>query len=323
MWPKSFQEPLPPEELDSVDGVYAYMGGRVIPLREAKVSVMTHAFLYGTAIFESLRGYFNPDDGEVFVFRLSDHSERMRRNGTILKMASPPAEEISRIVIDVIRACGYREDCYIRTVLYKSGLQFGLRLSDMHDLTVLALPQGRFTKAARPISVCVSSWRRMEDNAVPGRAKICGGYVNSALAKAEALDNGFEDAIFVGESGHVVEGTGMNLFLVRGGRLITPSSSENIVEGITRDTILEMARNELGIEAELRPVNRSELYTADELFFSGTALEVTLVESVDRRVVGNGSAYPIAEKLKTLYFDAVRGKKKEYEKWLTPVYGQG
>ena len=157
---------------------------------------------------------------------------------------------------------------------------------------------------------------------VPGRAKICGGYVNSALAKAEALDNGFDDAIFVGESGHVVEGTGMNLFLVRGGRLITPSGSENIVEGITRDTILEMARKELGIETEVRPVNRSELYTADELFFSGTALEVTPVESVDRRVVGDGSAYPVAGKLKTLYFNAVRGKKKEYEKWLTPVYGQ-
>lgn len=323
MWPKSFQEPLSPEELDEVDQAHAYLGGRVIPLREARVSVMTHAFLYGTAVFESLRGYFDPEGGEVFVFRLKEHCERLRRNGAVLKIAPPSAEEISRVVVEVIRASGYREDCYVRIVLFKSGLQFGLRLSDMHDLAVVALPQGRFAGGARSLSVCVSSWRRTEDNAIPGSAKLCGGYVNSALAKTEALDNGFDDALFTSESGHVAEGTGMNLFMVRGGRLITPPTSENIVEGITRDAVLELAREELGLEAELRPVSRSELYTADELFFSGTVLEVTPIHSVDRRSIGDGSVYPTAEKLRALYFDVVRCRKKEYEKWLTPVYGQG
>lgn len=319
-WPKSFHDPLSPEELDKVEGIHAYFGGKLVPLREARVSVMTHAFLYGTGVFESMRGYFNPEVNEVFVFRLNDHCERMRRNGAVLKIASPPAEEIARIAIDVIRACGYREDCYIRAVLYKSGLQFGLRLSDMNAFSVFALPQGRFTDTGRPVAVCVSTWRRTEDNAIPGRAKICGGYVNSALAKTEAIDNGFEDAIFTSESGHVTEGTGMNIFMVREGRLITPSNSENIVEGITRETILEFARKDLGVEIELRPINRSEIYTADELFFSGTALEVTPINSVDRRIIGDGATYPLTEKLKTLYFEAVRRNKKEYEKWLTPVY---
>ena len=283
---------------------------------------MTHAFLYGTGVFESMRGYFNRDADEVFVFRLNDHCKRMKRNGAILKMTSPLVEEISRIVIEVIRASGYREDCYIRATLFKSGLQCGLRLSDMNDLTVFAIPQGRFTGTARPVSVCVSTWRRTEDNAIPGRAKICGGYVNSALAKTEAIDNGFEDAIFTSESGHVTEGTGMNFFMVRDGRLITPSNSENIVEGITRDAVIEIAGKELGVETELRPINRSEIYTADELFFTGTALEVTPINYVDRRIIGDGASYPLAEKLRMLYFDIVSGKKKEYEKWLTPVYSQ-
>jgi branched-chain amino acid aminotransferase len=320
IWPKSFQEPSSPEELAKAERIYAYFGGALVSLREAKVSVMTHAFMYGTAVFESMRGYFNPDTNDVIVFRLNDHCERLRRNGAVLKIASRPVQEISRIVIEVIRACEYREDCYIRAVLYKSGLQFGLRLSDMDDLTVVALPQGRFTDTAQPISVCVSTWRRTEDNAIPGRAKICGGYVNSALAKTEAIDNGFDDAIFTSESGHVTEGTGMNMFMVRDGRLITPPNSENIVEGITRNTIIDMVRKELGLETELRPINRSELYNADELFFSGTAIEVTPISSVDKRIIGDGATYPVTEKLRMLYFEAVRGKAKEYEKWLTPVY---
>lgn len=313
---------MAPEELEKVDGVYAYLRGEIVPLREARVSIVTHAFLYGTGIFESLRGYFNPDLDELFVFRLNDHFERMRRNSRVLKIASPPAKEIARVVLEVIRACRYREDCYLRAVLYKSGLQVGLRLAELDDLAVFALPQGRFGASGQPMSVCVSSWRRQEDNAIPGRAKINGAYVNSALAKTEALDNGFEDAILVSESGYAVEGTGMNLFMVRDGRLITPPVYENIVEGITRDTILEIAQKELGLETELRPISRAELYSSDELFFSGTALEVTPINSVDRRTIGNGSAYPVTEKVRTLYFNIARGRRKDYEKWLTPVYGQ-
>jgi branched-chain amino acid aminotransferase len=317
----SFHQALPPESLEEDEATVAYFRGAFVPLREAKVSIMTHAFLFGTAVFEGIRGYCAPDGREVYLFRLQDHYERMRRSGQIMKIKLPHApEELSRLTCELIRRNGYREDCYVRAVAYKSGLQIGLRLADLDDFTMFALPQGRFFGGDRTVTACVTSWRRVEDNAVPARGKIHGAYVNSALAMTEAIDNGFDDAILLTEDGHVSEGTGMNLFLVRGGRLYTPPRSDNILEGITRETVFEMARRELCVEVVERCIDRSELYTADELFFCGTGVEIVPISSVDRRAVGDGSRYPVTKKLSAVYREAACGLRADYRAYVTPVY---
>jgi branched-chain amino acid aminotransferase len=319
---KSFHQALPPETLEEDAASVAYFRGEFVPLREAKVSILTHAFLFGTAVFEGIRGYYDDASRQVYLYRLREHYERMRRNAHILKMKLPGAsEELSRLTCELVRRNGYREDCYVRAVAYKSALQIGLRLADLDDFTIFALPQGRFFGSDRTVSACVTSWRRVEDNAVPARGKIHGAYVNSALAMTEAIDNGFDDAIFLTEDGHVSEGSGMNLFLVRGGRLHTPPRSDNILEGITRDTVFELARRELGVEVVERCVDRSELYTADELFFCGTGVEIVPIRSVDHRPVGDGSGYPVTRKLSAAYREVVTGLRPAYRDFLTPVYG--
>lgn len=319
---RSFHQVLPPESLDEDEATVGYFRGAFVPLREAKVSVLTHAFLFGTAVFEGIRGYGDPASGQVYLFRLRDHYERMRRNGQILKINLPRTpEELSELTCELIRRNGYREDCYVRAVAYKSGLQIGLRLGELDDFTMFALPQGRFFGAERTVTACVTSWRRVEDNAVPARGKIHGAYVNSALAMTEAIDNGFDDAILLTEDGHVSEGSGMNLFLVRDGRLYTPPRSDNILEGITRDTVFALARRELGVEVVERSIDRSELYTADELFFCGTGVEIVPISAVDRRPVGAGdSGYPVTKKLAAVYREAASGLRDDYREYITPVY---
>ena len=318
---RSFHQVLPPESLEEDGAAVAYFRGAFVPLRDAKISILTQAFMFGTAVFEGIRGYCDPEGRRVYLFRPQDHFERMRRSGHILKIRLPgDAEGLTQLACELIRRNGYREDCYVRAVAYKSGLQIGFRLADFDDFAMIALPQGRFFGGDRTVAACVSSWRRIEDNAVPARGKIQGAYVNSALAMTEAIDNGFDDAIFLTEDGHVSEGTGMNVFIVRGGRLYTPPPSANILEGITRETVFELARRELGFEVVERSIDRSELYAADELFFCGTGVEIISVGSVDRRPVGDGSGYPFTKKLSAVYREVVRGQRADYLNHLTPVY---
>jgi branched-chain amino acid aminotransferase len=255
------------------------------------------------------------------VFRPLEHFERMRRNGRILKMyVEQSAGELAAITAELLRRNAYRGDVYIRPLLYKSVEKVGVRLPDEHDICVFAVPAAHYFDLARPLSACVSSWRRLEDNAIPGRGKICGAYVNSALAAQEARDNGFDEAIFLNEDGHVAEGSAMNLFLVRDGCLHTPSSAQNILEGITRATIMEIAKSELGIGTEIRSIDRTELYQADELFFCGTMAEVAAIGSVDHRPVGSGGVGSITRRLQEMFFQVVLGKISKYRHWLMPVY---
>ncbi len=316
---KSFFDSIEPSKLDACAEGVAWLQGKLTPLRDAKISIMTHAFLYGTAVHEGIRGYRGDDERQVFIFRLNEHCDRLRRNCRVLRIDLPPAERVAEAIIDVVRANQIHSDCYIRAVAYKSGLQIGLRLSKVDDLAIFALPQDRFHATPKPLSVCISSWRRVQDNAIPPRAKINGAYVNSVLAMTDAAENGFDDAVLLSEDGHVSEGTGMNLFLRRNGRVITPPCYENILEGITRDTIIHLLDEELGISVESRPIDRTELYAADEVFFSGTGMEVVSVGAVDRRPVGDGT-HELAERVRALYFDVARGKSERYAKWLAPVH---
>jgi branched-chain amino acid aminotransferase len=301
---------------------HAYFQRKLVPLAEAKIGVMTHAFNYGTAVFEGIRGNWNGDDEQIYVFRLEDHYRRLRKNCRILKLDLPYTdEELADITVRLVAMCGYNEDIYLRPIAYKSSEAVGVRIHDLEsDLLIYVTPFGPYLDIEKGARCCTSSWRRVEDTAIPARGKINGAYVNSALAKSEAFDNGYDEAIMLNEDGHVSEGSGENIFIVEDGRLITPPVFSNVLVGITRDTVITLAREELGVETVERPIDRSELYLADECFMTGTAAHVTPVIEVDRRPVGEGARGRITADIQRLYFEVVRGKSAKYARWCTPCY---
>jgi branched-chain amino acid aminotransferase len=301
---------------------YAYFQKQFVPLAEANVSVMTHAFNYGTAVFEGIRGNWNEEEKQPYLFRLADHYKRLRQSCRVIKIDLPySADELCDITAQLVEMCGYLEDVYVRPIAYKSSKAVGVRLHDLEDdFLIFLTPFGPYLDIEKGARCGTSSWRRIEDVCIPARAKINGIYVNSALAKTEAAENGYDEAIMLTEDGHVSEGSGENIFIVEGGRLITPPVWSNILVGITRDTAITLAREELGIETIERPIDRSELYLADECFMTGTAAHVTPVIEVDHRPVGDGKRGPITAELQRLYFDVVCGKNSKYAHWCTPCH---
>ncbi len=301
---------------------YAFFKGQFVPIEEAKVSIMTHAFNYGTGCFEGIRAYWNEEEQQLFVFRMREHYERLHRSCRILLIDLPySVDELGEITVELLRKEGYREDTYIRPLAYKASEVVGVRLHDLEDeFALFAVPFGKYIEKEEGARVCVSSWRRISDNAVPARAKITGAYINSAFSKTQAALNGFDEAIVLNQDGHVSEGSAENLFIVRDGRLITTPVTANILEGITRATIIEIAREELGIETVERPIDRTELYVAEEAFFCGTGVQVAAIVEIDHRPVGSGKLGPIVKRIRDLYFDIVRGKVEKYRHWCTPVY---
>ncbi len=303
-------------------GPIVYFEGRYVPVEEAKVSIMTHAFNYGTGLFEGIRGYYSASEDNVLVFRLVEHVERLVRNFNILCMEIPETtEDIAQICIELIKRSGFREGVYIRPLCYKSELSLGPRLSGVESrLCCYIIKLGEYCDIESGLDVVVSSWRRLSDNAIPSRAKSTGSYINSSLAATEASQAGFDEAIFLREDGSVAEGSAMNLFMVMDGQLITTPPTADILVGITRNTVIELARNELGMEVVERPMSRTELYVCDEVFFCGTGAQVAPVRSVDRRVIGGGTPGPVSRALQDLYFQVVTGKVDKYRSWCTPVY---
>jgi branched-chain amino acid aminotransferase len=300
---------------------YAYFQKKIVPLAEARINVMTHALHYGTAIFEGIRGNWNSRQEQIFIFRLREHYERLTDGCKLLKISLPHSiDELCRITIDVVEKCGFKEDIYIRPLAYKSSEALGVRLHDLEDdFTVFAIPWGRYLDmdSAR---CSVSSWRRPDDNVIPPQAKMAGIYINSALTKTEAMQNGYDEGIMLSPDGHVSEGSGENIFLVEDGRLITPAIYNNILMGITRDTVITLAKNELDLETVERSIVRSELYTADECFLTGTAAHITPVSEIDNRKIGDSGIGPATAKLQKLYFDVIKGNNARYLDWCTPVY---
>ncbi len=300
---------------------YAYFKGKIVPYSEAKVGVMTHALNYGTGAFGGLRGYWNSDDEQLFVFRPLDHFRRFLNSARLLRMdLDMTPEKLRDLTVAVLRAEGLRQDCYIRPLAYKSDEIIGVRLHDLHaELTIFSIPFTRYLEHDEA-HVTFSAWRRIDDNAIPARGKISGAYVNSALIKTDAHQAGFDEALVLNQEGHLSEGSAMNVFIVRDGALITPPVTDNILEGITRRTIVTLARQELGLETVERPIDRTEVYLCDELFLTGTAAAVAPVTRVDFRAIGDGSIGPVTEQLRALYDDAVRGRLPQYRHWNEPVY---
>ena len=301
---------------------YAFFVDGIVPIESAKVSVMTHGLNYGTGCFEGIRAYWNNDAQQLYVFRMQEHYERMHRSARILRMElGQSADELGEITLDLLRREGYREDAYIRPLAFKSDEIIGVRLHKLTDwLAIFATPFGRYIEQEEGAHVCFSSWRRVDDNVAPARAKITGTYVNSALAKTDAILAGYDEALVLTQTGDVSEGSAENFFIVRNGSLITPPVTSNILEGITRDTIITLARDELGLETIERPINRSEVYVCDEAFFTGTGVQVAAITRIEHRPIGTGAIGPVVTALREIYFDVVRGKNSRYRDWCTPVY---
>jgi branched-chain amino acid aminotransferase len=298
-----------------------YFGGQYMPLGQARVGILTHALHYGTGVFEGIRAHWDEAQQELFVLRPLDHYERWERNCGILRISVPLSpEELCGITLELMRRNAFRTDVYVRPLAYKSAERVGVSTDDQDAFAVIALPFGDYLHADKGLHAGVSSWRRIEDNAIPARAKICGAYVNSALASDEARHCGFDEAILLNESGHVAEGATCNIFMVRKGELITPPVTENALEGITRGSVMELAQRELGLRVVERVIDRSELYVCDELFFTGTAVGIAPVVRVDHRPVKDGTIGAITRGVQQLYSDAAHGRMQTYLKWLLPVY---
>lgn len=300
---------------------YAYFQKKLMPLEEAKIGIKTHAFHYGTAIFEGIRGNWNDEQQQTYIFRLKEHYERLANGCRVLKInLSHSIDELCKLTVELVAKCGFKEDAYIRPVAYTSSEALGVRLHDLeHDFFMFVIPWGPYLDVDKA-RCCVSSWHRPEDNVIPPQIKANGLYINNALAKTEAQSAGYDEAIMLSPDGHISEGSGENIFLIKDGKLITPAVNNNILMGITRNTVIELAEKELGIETVHRAIDRSELYMADECFLTGTAAHVTPVAEIDDRKIGNGEIGEITARLQDIYVRVIRGDHPKYMHWCTPVY---
>jgi branched-chain amino acid aminotransferase len=301
---------------------YAFFNGRIVRYSEAKVGVLTHGLNYGTGVFGGIRAYWNEDAQQLFIFRPRDHFRRFLESTKLLRMEfSYSEDDLTKALLDLLRTENYKTDCYIRPVAFYSDEIIGVRLHDLTPaLAMVAIPFGKYVEKEEGSHVTVSSWRRVDDNMIPARGKITGSYINSAFAKTDAQRAGFDEAILLNQDGHICEGSAENVFLIRNGAAITPPITDNILEGITRQTVMTLLRDELGVNVVERSIDRSEIYLANEAFFTGTGAQITAITRVDYRAIGSGQMGPITTKLRELFFNVVRGRVKKYHEWCTAVY---
>ena len=297
---------------------YVFLDGKYVDATTASIPVRTHAFLYGTSVFEGIRAYYNKEEDQLYAFRMKEHFERLINSGKIMHMASKySVEEWCGLVKDLLKKNNYHTDAYIRPQIFKSACKIGPGLLDNPDsVLIFSFAMGEYIDLTKGLSVCVSNWRRVDDNAIPPRAKVSGSYANTALIISDARLAGFDDAIVLDQAGKVTEGSAMNLFLV----LVTTETTDNILVGVTRNTIIELARDVLGMEIEEREISRTELYIADEAFYCGTGAQVSPITKIDNRPIGTGAVGEHTKDLQKLYFDVVKGKVEKYKKWCTPIY---
>lgn len=301
---------------------HAYFQGKIVPYSEAKVGVLTHALNYGTAAFGGVRAYWNDETKQLYIFRPADHYRRFLNSCKLLMMnLEQTPESLTKLTVELLRADDYHQDVYVRPLAYKSDEIIGVKLHGLHEeLSICAIPFDKYIADDTNAHVTISSWRRVDDNIIPARGKISGAYANSAFIKSDAALSGFDDALVLTQEGHVSEGSAMNFFMVRDGILITPPVTENILEGITRRSVIELARQELNLTVMERPVDRTEVYLCEELFLTGTAAQITAVTRVDHRLVADGKMGPITGRLYGMFQDILRGRSPKYTHWVTPVY---
>ncbi|MCX5734273.1 MAG: branched-chain amino acid transaminase [candidate division NC10 bacterium] len=299
-----------------------YFNKQFVPLAEANLSIRTNALHYGSAVFEGIRAYWNPNEQQLFVFKLPEHYERMLNSCKVLRLkVGHDVKDLCALTVDLLRRNQPKEDSYIRPIAYvrSEGLTPKLVGYDT-GFAIYTFPLGDYIDTSGGLKVGFSSWRRISDNSIPARCKVSGGYVNSALAKTEALEQGYDEALLLTQDGFLSEGSAENIFLIRDGVLVTPDLSQDILEGVTRNTLISLCRDELGFPVVERQVGRTEVYVAEEVFLCGTGAQVSPVVEVDRRPIGTGKIGPLTVRIQQLYFDVVRGRHPKYRHWCTPVY---
>jgi branched-chain amino acid aminotransferase len=300
---------------------YFYLSGKFVSPAQAKISIMTHAFNYGTAVFEGIRAYWNAEQKELYVFRLQDHFKRMEKNCKVLNLSLPRQwEGMFQITLELLRKNKVRGNTYIRPICFQARLGIGPKFGGKSDFAMYLLPLTSRLDSDRAMRILVSSYRRIYRSMIPPGAKINGSYVNSFLAGQEALKKGFDDAILLNLDGTVAEATGMNIFLVKKNQLITPPGSANILAGITRDCVIKLARRELGLLVQEKNISVAELKSADEVFLTGTGAEIAPVGLIDKKIINRRKIGPVTRMLSDLYHQIVLGEMAKYHRWLTPVY---
>jgi len=305
-----------------LEETFVYHGGQYVHYGDAKVGLLTHGLNYGTGCFEGIRGYWNAEQKQLYFFRLLEHFQRLEQSAKLLLINLPEsAAQLCEHTVKLANLNDFRQNVYVRPLAFKAAEEIGVRLHNVRgDFAIVMVPHKSYFEGSQGLKTCVSSWRRVDDNAAPARAKLTGVYVNSAIAKTEAIQNGFDEAILLNNEGHVAEGSAENIFIVRDGVVITPPVTDAILEGITRKALMHLCRVELGVQVVERSIDRSELYGADEVFFSGTAVGVGPVVSVDHRPVGAGAIGPIAKSLAQFYEAIACGREPRYLHWLTPAF---
>ncbi|PZC40918.1 MAG: branched-chain amino acid aminotransferase [Chloroflexi bacterium] len=300
----------------------AYLNNEFMELKDAKINIVTHAFNYGTGVFEGIRGNWNDQSEQLYIFKLEEHVERIFNSAKIMRLDPQiTKDQMCQILIELVKKNNYREDIYIRPIIYKSSEIVGLRMHDLDDdFLAYIVPFGNYLDPNAGIHCGVSSIRRIDDSMVPVRAKVTGIYVNNSMAKTEAVLNGYDEAIMLNMDGHISEGTGENIVIIKNNTIISPTAADNILEGLTLEAVLEIVKNHLQINIERRSIDRSELYIADEVFMTGTAAHVTPVVSIDKINIGNGKPGLLSKKIQEIYFSIIRGENDQYSKWLKKIY---
>jgi len=300
---------------------HAFFQGKIVPLGEANISIATHGFLYGTSVFGGMRAYWNEEKKRLFVFRPYDHFRRLLNSAHLMAMnIEYDVESLIQLTLDVLRTDDWKQDVYLRPTIYKADMGIGVRLHELKDdFCMFVMAFEKYVKNDTDAHVTVSSWRRVDDNVIPARGKVAGAYANSALIKTDANRSGFDEALVLDNNGHISEGSAMNIFMVRDGVLITPPVTDNILEGITRRSVIEIARKELGLDVVERSIDRTEVFIAEEMFMTGTAAQIVAITKVDHRPVGRGEMGPATSKLRTMFDDIVRAKNPRYAQWNVEV----
>lgn len=307
--------------MDAILPKYAYFRGKIVPYADAKVGVLTHALNYGTAVFGGMRAYWNKEEEQLLLFRPEDHFKRFLSSAKLLMMdfdLDPKA--LTQVTIELLRAEGHRRNVYLRPLAYKSDELIGVKLHGLNsEISIVALPFEQYVANDTNAHVTISSWRRVDDNMIPARGKISGAYANSSFIKSDAVLSGFDEALVLTQEGHLSEGSAMNIFMVRNHTVITPPVTENILEGITRRSVIQLLEEDMHIQVVERPIDRTEVYLCDEFFMTGTAAQVTAVTTVDHRPIGNGQMGPITTGLRQAFNDVVYGRNSKYRHWNVPV----
>jgi branched-chain amino acid aminotransferase len=309
-----------PSPRQEIHGGYCFFHGEIMPLDDANVNISTHALNYGTGCFEGIRAYWNDESEQLYLLKGIEHYKRFLNSCRILKIECPyTAEELLDWTVQILKKNAYREGVYIRPLAFKASRVMKVTLSGLRDeVAIFTVPMGDYVKTEN-LSAVVSNWQRIADNIIPSRAKVTGAYINAALANDAATADGYDEALMLSVDGQVSEASSSNFFIVRDGTLITTPITADILEGVTRRAILQLAKDH-GIPSEVRAIDRTELYISDEIFLAGTGAQIASITSVDHRQIGNGSIGPITKTLQDVYYRAVRGQEERYLDWVTPIY---